>query len=49
MKQKMAILIATIVVAAAIVVILVTKKDLCEVRIRTGQAEVAVFMDYEPQ
>ncbi|HAM4570844.1 TPA: Hok/Gef family protein, partial [Escherichia coli] len=22
-------------------------KDLCEVRIRTGQTEVAVFVDYE--
>ncbi|EFV8544134.1 TPA: type I toxin-antitoxin system Hok family toxin, partial [Shigella sonnei] len=26
---------------------LVTRKDLCEVRIRTGQTEVAVFVDYE--
>ncbi|EFW0612186.1 type I toxin-antitoxin system Hok family toxin, partial [Shigella sonnei] len=25
----------------------VTRKDLCEVRIRTGQTEVAVFVDYE--
>ncbi|USS95777.1 type I toxin-antitoxin system Hok family toxin [Serratia symbiotica] len=49
MKQQMAILIATTVVAAAIAVTLVTRKDLCEVRIRTGQAEVAVFMDYEPK
>ncbi|EFW0716881.1 type I toxin-antitoxin system Hok family toxin, partial [Shigella sonnei] len=24
-----------------------TRKDLCEVRIRTGQTEVAVFVDYE--
>ncbi|EFW0641802.1 Hok/Gef family protein, partial [Shigella flexneri] len=23
------------------------RKDLCEVRIRTGQTEVAVFVDYE--
>ncbi|HAN6144644.1 TPA: type I toxin-antitoxin system Hok family toxin, partial [Escherichia coli] len=25
----------------------VTRKDLCEVRIRTGQTEVAVFVDYD--
>lgn len=49
MKQQMAIVIATIVTAAVIAVILVTRKDLCEVRIRTGHAEVAVFMDYEPK
>ncbi|WP_105462816.1 Hok/Gef family protein [Escherichia coli] len=30
-----------------IVTALVTRKDLCEVRIRTGQTEVAVFVDYE--
>ncbi|EEC7608368.1 Hok/Gef family protein, partial [Escherichia coli] len=24
-------------------------KDLCEVRIRTGQTEVAVFVDYESE
>ncbi|OOO83736.1 hypothetical protein AJR17_004285 [Shigella boydii] len=28
---------------------LVTRKDLCEVRIRTGQTEVAVFTAYEPE
>lgn len=49
MKQQTAILIATIVIAAAVAVILVTRKDLCEVRLRTGHAEVAVFMDYEPK
>lgn len=49
MKQQMAILIATIVIAAAVAVILVTRKDLCEVRIRTDHTEVAVFMDYEPK
>ncbi|EBB7877456.1 type I toxin-antitoxin system Hok family toxin [Salmonella enterica] len=49
MKQQMAILIATIVIAAAVAVILVTRKDLCEVRIRTGYTEVAVFMDYESE
>ncbi|EEC7760436.1 MULTISPECIES: Hok/Gef family protein, partial [Enterobacteriaceae] len=25
------------------------RKDLCEVRIRTGQTEVAVFVDYESE
>ncbi|AXF75416.1 Hok/Gef family protein [Erwinia tracheiphila] len=49
MKQQTAILIATIVIAAAVAVILVTRKDLCEVRIRTSHAEVAAFMDYEPK
>ncbi|WP_158785150.1 Hok/Gef family protein [Pantoea sp. BAV 3049] len=49
MKQQRAILIATLVIAAAVAVILVTRKDLCEVRIRTGLTEVAVFMDYEPK
>ncbi|EKR2907046.1 Hok/Gef family protein, partial [Escherichia coli] len=24
-------------------------KDLCEVRVRTGQTEVAVFVAYEPE
>lgn len=47
MKQQAAILIATIVIGAALAVLLVTRKDLCEVRIRTGHTEVAVFMDYE--
>ncbi|EEG9474071.1 type I toxin-antitoxin system Hok family toxin [Escherichia coli] len=32
-----------------IVTALVTRKDLCEVRIRTGQTEVAVFTAYEPE
>ncbi|WP_370427907.1 Hok/Gef family protein, partial [Escherichia coli] len=32
-----------------IVTALVTRKDLCEVRIRTGQMEVAVFVDYESE
>lgn len=47
MKQQTAILIATIVIGAALAAILVMRKDLCEVRIRTGHTEVAVFMDYE--
>ncbi|EES3245994.1 Hok/Gef family protein [Escherichia coli] len=32
-----------------IVTALVTRKDLCEVRIRTGQTEVAVFVAYESE
>lgn len=47
MKQQTAILIATLVIGAALAAILVMRKDLCEVRIRTGHTEVAVFMDYE--
>lgn len=48
MKQQKAIIIATIVICvAALAVVLITRKDLCEVRIRSGQTEVAVFMDYE--
>lgn len=47
MKQQTAILIAALVIGAALAAILVMRKDLCEVRIRTGHTEVAVFMDYE--
>ncbi|MEI2266354.1 Hok/Gef family protein [Erwinia sp. CGal63] len=49
MKQRTAILIAIIVIVAATAVLLVTRKDLCEVRLRTGDTEIAVFMDYEPR
>ncbi len=50
MKQQKAVLIAIIVICvAALAAVLVTRKDLCEVRIRSGQTEVAVFMDYEPR
>lgn len=43
-------IIALIVICiAAIMAVLVTRKDLCEVRIRTSQAEVAVFTAYEPE
>ncbi|HEO9835351.1 TPA: type I toxin-antitoxin system Hok family toxin, partial [Escherichia coli] len=51
MKQQKAMLIALIVICLTVIVIvtaLVTRKDLCEVRIRTGQTEVAVFTAYEP-
>ncbi|EES8533953.1 type I toxin-antitoxin system Hok family toxin, partial [Escherichia coli] len=49
MKQQKAMLIALIVICLTVIVTaLVTRKDLCEVRIRTGQTEVAVFTAYEP-
>ncbi|ELY5803526.1 type I toxin-antitoxin system Hok family toxin [Cronobacter sakazakii] len=48
MKQQKAILIALIIICiTAIMAVLVTRKDLCEVRIRTGHMEVAVFTAYE--
>ncbi|EGW7710501.1 type I toxin-antitoxin system Hok family toxin, partial [Salmonella enterica] len=48
MKQQKAILIALIVICITVVMaVLVTREDLCEVRIRTGQTEVAVFTAYE--
>ena len=50
MKQQKAMLIALIVICITVVVTaLVTRKDLCEVRIRTVQTEVAVFVDYESE
>ena len=48
MKQQKAMLIALICLTV-IVTALVTRKDLCEVRLRTGQTEVAVFTAYEPE
>ncbi|NHB98665.1 hypothetical protein C5470_20965 [Photorhabdus stackebrandtii] len=47
MKQQKAIFIAIVICITALAAVLVTRKDLCEVRIRSGQTEVAVFMDYE--
>ncbi|RAX12507.1 hypothetical protein CKY10_01385 [Photorhabdus sp. HUG-39] len=47
MKQQKAIFIAIVICIAALAAVLITRKDLCEVRIRSGQTEVAVFMDYE--
>ncbi|EFE7174251.1 Hok/Gef family protein, partial [Escherichia coli] len=48
MKQQKAMLVALIVICLTVIVTaLVTRKDLCEVRIRTGQTEVAVFTAYE--
>ncbi|HAW5748718.1 TPA: type I toxin-antitoxin system Hok family toxin [Escherichia coli] len=50
MKQQKAMLVALIVICLTVIVTaLVTRKDLCEVRIRTGQTEVAVFTVYEPE
>ncbi|EGL6199963.1 type I toxin-antitoxin system Hok family toxin [Escherichia coli] len=50
MKQQKAMLIALIVICLIVIVTaLVTRKDLCEVRIRTGQTEVSVFTAYEPE
>nr|EFC3861004.1 type I toxin-antitoxin system Hok family toxin [Escherichia coli] len=50
MKQQKAMLIALSVICLTVIVTaLVTRKDLCEVRIRTGQTEVAVFTAYEPE
>ncbi|EET8281635.1 type I toxin-antitoxin system Hok family toxin [Escherichia coli] len=50
MKQQKAMLIALSVICITVVVtVLVTRKDLCEVRIRTGQTEVAVFTAYESE
>ncbi len=50
MKQQKAMLIALIVICLTVIVTaLVTRKGLCEVRIRTGQTEVAVFTAYEPE
>ncbi|EEX8417311.1 type I toxin-antitoxin system Hok family toxin [Escherichia coli] len=50
MKQQKAMLIALIVICITVVVtVLVARKDLCEVRIRTGQTEVAVFTAYESE
>ncbi|HED3066679.1 TPA: type I toxin-antitoxin system Hok family toxin [Kluyvera ascorbata] len=49
MKQPKAMVIALIVICiTAILVVLVTREDLCEVRLRTGHAELAVFTAYEP-
>ncbi|GIQ03214.1 regulatory protein MokC for HokC [Escherichia coli] len=49
-KQQKAMLIALIVICLTVIMTaLVTRKDLCEVRIRTGQTEVAAFVDYESE
>jgi protein HokC/D len=50
MKQQKAMIIALIVLCITVImVVLVTRKDLCEVCFRNGQAEVAVFTAYESE
>ncbi|EFZ4565824.1 TPA: type I toxin-antitoxin system toxin MokC [Escherichia coli] len=50
MKQHKAMIVALIVICiTTVVAALVTRKDLCEVHIRTGQTEVAVFTAYESE
>ena len=50
MKQYKAMLVALIILCVTtILVVLVTRKDLCEVRLRTDQTEVAVFTAYESE
>ncbi|EPZ8354748.1 Hok/Gef family protein [Enterobacter hormaechei] len=48
MKQQKARLLALIVICVTVLLVVVlTRKDLCEIRYRTGQTEVAVFTAYE--
>ncbi|ADO48580.1 Hok/Gef family protein [[Enterobacter] lignolyticus] len=48
MKQRKAMVVALIVICITVVMaVLVTRKDLCEVRIRIGQMEVTAFTAYE--
>ncbi len=42
MKQHKAMIALIVIYITAVVAALVTRKDLCEVHIRTGQTEVAV-------
>ncbi|MCP2229889.1 Hok/Gef family protein [Erwinia aphidicola] len=50
MKQHKAIFIALIIVCmTALAAVLVSRKDLCEFRIRTNTTEVAAFMACDPQ
>ncbi|WP_130834790.1 Hok/Gef family protein [[Erwinia] mediterraneensis] len=48
MKQQAAIIIATLVIIAAVVAMLIMRKDLCEIRFRTDQAELSAVMACEP-
>ncbi|MBN1085555.1 Hok/Gef family protein [Erwinia aphidicola] len=47
MKQQRVITVTALIIIAAIAVVLVSRKDLWEVRIQTDPTEVAVFMAYE--
>ena len=48
MKRNKAMVIVLIVLCITVVMsVLVTRKDLCEVHIRSGHTEVAIFTAYE--
>ncbi|MFU0885933.1 Hok/Gef family protein [Kluyvera sichuanensis] len=50
MKQQSWRFITLITICITVVmVVLITRKDLCEVRLKTGQTEVAVFTAYESE
>lgn len=50
MKQQKAVIVALIVICITVIMaVLVTRKDLCEVRFRTDRTEIAVFTAYEPE
>ncbi len=50
MKQQSWRFITLIIICITVVlVVLITRKDLCEVRLKTGQTEVAVFTAYESE
>ncbi|HAX1997068.1 type I toxin-antitoxin system Hok family toxin [Escherichia coli] len=49
MKQQKAMFSALIVICITVVVTALVTRKVCEVRIRTGQTEVAVFVDYESE
>ncbi|WP_438437898.1 Hok/Gef family protein [Kluyvera sichuanensis] len=38
-----------IICITVVMVVLITRKDLCEVRLKSGQTEVAVFTAYESE
>ncbi|WP_148363326.1 Hok/Gef family protein [Citrobacter youngae] len=50
MKQQSRRFITLIIICITVVlVVLITRKDLCEVRLKAGQTEVAVFTAYESE
>ena len=50
MKQQSWRFITLIIICITVVmVVLITRKDLCEVRLKSGQTEVAVFTAYESE
>lgn len=49
MSKRKAILIAIITVSITLMgVLLIMRKSLCEIHIRSGQTEISAFMAYEP-